>query len=78
MVKVEVKVKGDPAGTHARIVDRLNAELAAIVNSAEIRKKFEAIGMDAMSSSPKACADFMRAEIRRWGEVITASGARIQ
>ena len=67
-----------PAGASPHIVTRLNAELTAITRSPEIRQKLVRMGMDAIHSTPEGCRDYMRAELKKWGQVVKASGATIQ
>ena len=67
-----------PAGASPRIVARLNGELTAITRSPDIRQKLMRMGMEALSSTPEGCREYMRAEIRKWGAVVKASDATIQ
>lgn len=67
-----------PAGAPAAIVRRLNADLTAITRSPDIVEKLQRMGMEAIHSTPEGCRDYMRSEIRKWGQVVKASGARIQ
>ena len=34
-------------------------------------------GMTAIHSTPEGCRDYMRSELDKWGQVVKASGARI-
>jgi len=67
-----------PAGASPQIVARLNADLTAITRSPEIRQKLLRMGMEAIQSTPEGCRDYMRAEIKKWGQVVKASGASIK
>jgi len=46
-----------PGATPAEVVARLNAEIAKVVNDAEIRSRLAAQGVDAAGSTPAALAD---------------------
>ncbi len=61
-----------------QIVARLNAELTAITRSPEIRQKLTRMGMEAIHSTPEGCRDYVRAELKKWGQVVKASGATLQ
>jgi tripartite-type tricarboxylate transporter receptor subunit TctC len=65
-----------PAATPPEIVSRLNGEVVKALDSAMIRERFAALGLDPAGGSPADCAKFVRVEIDRWGPVIKAAGAR--
>ena len=66
-----------PAGTPKEVVARLNAELKAVLDSPEIRQRFEAQGFSAAWSAPAAYGGFLQAEVDKWAKVVKTSGARI-
>ena len=60
-----------PAGMPRPIVDRMNAELAKAVRSADVTQKFvEQIHLEVLASSPEEFATFHKAEQERWFKVI--------
>jgi tripartite-type tricarboxylate transporter receptor subunit TctC len=65
-----------PAGMPREIVQRVNGELAKVVNSAEIKEFFATQGATPMASSPEQFADHMRADIVKLGKAVKASGAK--
>ncbi|HKC53132.1 MAG TPA: tripartite tricarboxylate transporter substrate binding protein [Burkholderiales bacterium] len=65
-----------PAGMPREIVERMNGELAKVVNSPEIREFFATQGATPMASSPEQFADHMRADIVKLGKAVKASGAK--
>jgi tripartite-type tricarboxylate transporter receptor subunit TctC len=66
-----------PAGTPKEIVDRLNKELRAILESAETRKFFAEQGAEAGGGTPQQLDAFMRAETAKWAKVVKESGAKV-
>jgi tripartite-type tricarboxylate transporter receptor subunit TctC len=66
-----------PAGTPAAVVQRINADVNALLATAEVRERFAASGADVLSSSPERFADTMREDLARWARVVRESGARI-
>ena len=65
-----------PAGTPAALIERINAETARVLEMAEVRDKLFALGMEPLGSTPAEFGAFIRAEIKRLGEVVKASGAK--
>jgi tripartite-type tricarboxylate transporter receptor subunit TctC len=66
-----------PAGTPAQIVGRMNAELVTALKRQEIRERVLAAGAEASPSTPEEFAALIRSEIVKWGEVVRASGAKV-
>jgi tripartite-type tricarboxylate transporter receptor subunit TctC len=65
-----------PGGTPEPIVQRLNAELAKIVEMPDVRKTLTEQGADLQGGSTEDFARFMRAESARWGSVVKQAGIR--
>jgi tripartite-type tricarboxylate transporter receptor subunit TctC len=61
-----------PAGTPPDIVAKLNDELAKALASAEVRKRFDDLGLVPKSSKPQAFGDFLTAEMVRWKAILAA------
>jgi tripartite-type tricarboxylate transporter receptor subunit TctC len=67
------------AGTPRAIVDKVNAEVANILADPQFREKFLAPQMfEPMPSTPEAFADFIKAQTRKWAEVIRAQKLTIE
>lgn len=60
-----------PAKTPKDVIARLNKEIAAAVNSPDVKKKLADLNVEARSSSPEQAAELLASETKRWGEVIT-------
>jgi tripartite-type tricarboxylate transporter receptor subunit TctC len=67
-----------PAGTPPAIIERLHAELAAILTSAETKKRFEAEGAEAVPMSPEEFGRFIQAETAKWARVVKEAGIRAE
>jgi tripartite-type tricarboxylate transporter receptor subunit TctC len=65
-----------PAGVPAEIVSRLNGEVRRILQLQDVRDRLRGDGIAPNQLDPKAFADFLAAEVKRWGPVVRASGAR--
>ncbi|MDB5897037.1 MAG: transporter substrate-binding protein [Ramlibacter sp.] len=66
-----------PAGTPPAIINRLNAELNAVLRSPEIRERFASAWLEPLPSTPGELAALMKTETVKWAKVIKDSGARI-
>jgi len=65
-----------PAGTPARVVERLNQGLAGVLRIPEVEKLINAQGADVIASSPAELAAMLQEEIARWGKLIEAKKLR--
>ena len=67
-----------PAKTPHAVIARLNKEIAAAINSPDVRKKLADLNVEARASSPEQAAELLASETRRWGEVITRAKIPVQ
>jgi tripartite-type tricarboxylate transporter receptor subunit TctC len=65
-----------PAGVPREIVARLGAELAKMMQTAEMRERLAGMGIQALSSTPERFGEFLRSEVTKWAAVVKESGAR--
>lgn len=65
-----------PKGTPKEIVARMNLEANKALASDEIKKGFLDLGAVPAPMSPAAYGEFIRAEIKKWAEVVKVSGAK--
>ena len=63
-----------PAATPAPIIAKLNAEIVAILKTAEVRDKFSAQGVDVIGSTPEQFAAHLREQSARWAKVVREAG----
>ena len=66
-----------PAGTPKEIIEKLNRESNAILQSPETRKFFAEQGAEAGGGTPEQLATFNRAELAKWAKVVKDSGAKV-
>jgi len=64
-----------PAGTPREIVGRLHSDVARILSSPQVRDNLTAQGAEVVANSPDEFAAWIRAEVKKWAEVIRVSGA---
>jgi tripartite-type tricarboxylate transporter receptor subunit TctC len=66
-----------PAATSKEVVSRLDAELAKAVNTAELRERFAAVGVEPQSRTSEEMARYLKAEIDKYGKIVRAIGLKI-
>ncbi|MEA3153335.1 MAG: hypothetical protein QOK44_924 [Betaproteobacteria bacterium] len=62
-----------PAGTPAPILDKVHADLTAVLRMPEIQQRLKDLVVEVAPTSPQEFAQFMRAETARWARVIKAA-----
>ncbi len=67
-----------PAGTPAAVVQRLNAEIAKALQSAEVKEKLAQQGAEPLGSSPEEYAAYIKKELARWAAVVKATGVTLE
>lgn len=65
-----------PAGTPPEIIDKLHSATVKGLRTAEVRARFQALGVDVVASSPTEFNAFLKSEITKWGAVVRSSGAK--
>ncbi|MSQ73179.1 MAG: tripartite tricarboxylate transporter substrate binding protein [Betaproteobacteria bacterium] len=65
-----------PAGTPREIVARMNAEGQKAARSPEFVKRMTDLGYEIVGGTPDQMASMIQDEIRRWGPIVKASGAK--
>jgi tripartite-type tricarboxylate transporter receptor subunit TctC len=62
-----------PAGTPRDVVAKVSAETAKVVGAADIRARFDQLGIEAVGGTPAEAAKFLDEEIAKWARVITTA-----
>jgi tripartite-type tricarboxylate transporter receptor subunit TctC len=65
-----------PAKVPREIVSRVNAEVARVLNAAELKAKLASQGIEVATNSPAEFARFLREDSARWGKVVREAGIR--
>jgi len=66
-----------PAGTPRPVIDRLNREMNAALQAADVRQKLNAAGLDPVGGTPEQFGRLIRSEADKWAPVIKRTGAKI-
>lgn len=68
-----------PRGTPKAVVDKLNAELAAILRSPQLQARYGELGAEAPAPmSAEETARLVASETKKWAEIVRATGASIE
>jgi tripartite-type tricarboxylate transporter receptor subunit TctC len=67
-----------PAATPTAIVSRLNLEIARALNSADVKTKLLAAGLETVASSPEETVAIIKADMARMSKVIRDAGIRAE
>lgn len=67
-----------PKGTSAEVVNVLQAELAKVLNSPDVEKRFNGTGNEVLPASAQQVETMLRSDYEKWGKVIRASGQKAQ
>ena len=65
-----------PAQTAPAIVARLNAEVTKILSMREMKERFLTQGDDFSANTPGEFAQYLKAEIAKWGQLVKQAGIR--
>ena len=66
-----------PKGTPAAVVEAMQAEMKKALNSDELKGVWNGLGADAPNLYGADFGKFVGSEVKRWGEVVKASGAKL-
>ena len=65
-----------PAGVPAPVLDKLSADIRAVVNSLEFADKVRNLGIFPLGNTPQELDAWMRKEIARWAEIAKAANIK--
>ncbi len=67
-----------PAGTPVAIINRLQAEIARIVQLPDVKEKLAGLGAEAVANTPQEAAAFIKAEIAKWAVVVKRANIKVE
>jgi tripartite-type tricarboxylate transporter receptor subunit TctC len=67
-----------PAATPAPVVERLNADINAVLTSPEMRASLHKLGIEARPGSVRDFAAFIASEQPKWTQIVAASGVKVE
>ncbi len=66
-----------PAGTPTQVVAKLHAEVIKVLHTPQVRERLTRNGAEIAGTTPEQFTAKLKSDIAKWGEIVTASGARI-
>lgn len=66
-----------PAGTPARIIDKLNTAIVNSMRVPDVHQRLVDLGFNPVGSTPEEFATFIKSEMVKWAKVVKAAGARL-
>jgi tripartite-type tricarboxylate transporter receptor subunit TctC len=67
-----------PAGIPAPIVNKLNAEIAASLQSPDVKERLAKLGLDVVASTPATFSQLLATDVPKWGKAVKDSGAVVE
>ena len=66
-----------PTGTPKEVIAKLNSAAVQATRSPEFQKRMHDLGYNIIPGSPEDMAHMIQAELKRWGPIVKASGAKV-
>jgi len=67
-----------PVATPRDVVTKLNAEAVGALSGADVKEKMAGQGLFVVGNTPEQFADFLKAEIPKWGKIVKDAGIKPQ
>jgi tripartite-type tricarboxylate transporter receptor subunit TctC len=65
-----------PAGTPPEIAQRLNEAVNRAIQAPDVRERLESLAFEPVGGTQAQFAEYVKAEIAKWGKVVRATGAK--
>jgi tripartite-type tricarboxylate transporter receptor subunit TctC len=67
-----------PGATPPGVIGRLNSAIAKALQTAEVRERYTALGMEAAPNAPQEYAAYLRDDLAKWRKVAAAAKLSLQ
>lgn len=67
-----------PAATPKAVIDRINADVTAVLRTPAIQQKLSDVGMDIVADTPERAAQYIRDEAAKWSKIVKDAGVKLQ
>ena len=67
-----------PAGTPKAIIDKLNSEINRLLQTEDVRNRFQTLGVAPLGGTPEALGKYLEFEIVRWARLIKDTGVKLK
>jgi tripartite-type tricarboxylate transporter receptor subunit TctC len=69
---------GAPAGTPQSVIERLNREFAAALQTSDVQQRLSAVGSVVLGGTPEDFSSYLKAEMAKFGKLIREAGIKAQ
>jgi tripartite-type tricarboxylate transporter receptor subunit TctC len=66
-----------PSGTKPAVVEKLNAEILAVLANPAIRERLTALGVDVLAEGPEGLAALTKSDLEKWGPIVQKAGVKL-
>jgi tripartite-type tricarboxylate transporter receptor subunit TctC len=66
-----------PAGTPPEIVNKISADIAAVLRTPDVREQLTGMGLEVVGNSPAEFSQYVRSESEKWGKVIREAKVKV-
>lgn len=66
-----------PRGTPRVVVERLNADIARVLQLPAVKERLATLGFEFMPNTPQQFSEYLKREVVKWAKVVQDSGARV-
>ena len=67
-----------PVATPRPVIDRLHAEVARVLKTAEMKEKMFGLGTEVVANTPEQFAQYIREETAKWSRIVRDAGIRLE
>jgi tripartite-type tricarboxylate transporter receptor subunit TctC len=67
-----------PAGTPRPVIDKLNADVARVLKTPEMKEKMAGLGADIVANSPEQFGQYLREETAKWSKIVSDAGLKLE
>ena len=67
-----------PARTPRGVIDKLNGEINRQLQTADVRERFQTLGVAPLGGTPEALGKYLEFEITRWAKLIKETGVKLK
>jgi tripartite-type tricarboxylate transporter receptor subunit TctC len=67
-----------PAKTPKPIIDKLQREIAAVLQTDKVKERYAVLGIDPVGNTPEQFTEQIKADLARWGDVVKAANIKVE
>lgn len=67
-----------PAGVPKAVIQRINADVAKVLQLPDVKERLTQLGVDIVANSPEQATEYLKSETAKWAKVIKAANIRVE